>query len=258
MNITIINDCRDANAAGRQITRTASLLGGSVCFIGVINDLQAGGNLIDTIDAFEENPGVILVNVAPRNGKAKKWQNGTPFGYFWYKKILILASIDGFALSFVKKFKLVGFINVLNVPKTLDKLIAVGALQKELKDFIVRTQFRSYDFLPRAAAFLVQGKKLPSTRLPIKDIADVPPAIWWVDNFGNCKTTLLLEDIKNNIHLSAKFSTLSYFSRLKDVPNKKAAILTGGSGLCDKRFLEIVIQGGSAEKKFNVSIGDCI
>ncbi len=258
MNITIINDCRDANAAGRQMTRATSLLGGSVSFIGVANDFEAAGNLIDVLDAFEENPGVVLVNVAPRNGKAKKWENGTPFGYFWYKKILILTSIDGFVLSLIKKLKLIEFVNILDVPKTLDQLIANGALPKKLKDSIVRTQFRSYDFLPRVAAFLVRGKKLQGTRLHVKHISDAPLAIWWIDNFGNCKTTLLSEDIKHKTHLLAKFGTLSYFLRLKDVPNKTAAIITGSSGLGEKRFLEIVVQGGSAEKKFNISSGDSI
>src|SRR3990167_440911 len=162
MNITIINDCRDANAAGRQTTRAISLLGGPVSFIGVTNDLEAAGNLVDTLDTLEESPGVVLVNVAPRNGKAKKWKNGAPFGYFWYKKILILSSIDGFTLSLVKKLKLTEIVNILDVPRTLDQLIAYGSLSKKLKDSIRRTQFRSYDFLPRVAAFLVQGKKLQS------------------------------------------------------------------------------------------------
>ena len=258
MNITIINDCQDANAAGRQIIRATALLDGSVSFIGVDGDLQAAGNLIDAIDAFEENSGVVLVNVAPRNGKAKKWENGTPFGYFWYKKILIVASIGGFTLSFVKKFKLTEFVNILDVPRTLDQLSAAGALPKELKDSIAKTQFRSYNFLPRVADFLLKGEKLHGTQLYIKDIPDVPQSIWWIDNFGNCKTTLLHEDIKNQSHISTKFGTLSYFSRLKDVPDKKTAIITGSSGLDNKRFMEIVVQGGSAEKKLNISVGDCI
>lgn len=258
MNITIINDCRDANAVGRQITRAASLLGGSVSFIGVTDDLQAAGNLIDILDALEENSGIVLINVAPRNGRAKKWENGTPFGYFWYKKILILASIDGFTLSFIKKFKLAWYINILDVSTVLDQLIACGALSKQLKDSITRTQFRSYDFLPRAASFLACGKKLCGTQLSIKNIPDVPPAIWWIDNFGNCKTTLLLDDIKNQSCILTKFGTLPHFPRLKDVPDKTTGIITGSSGLGKNRFLEIVVQGGSAEKKFGISVGDAI
>jgi len=115
MNITIINDCRDANAAGRQITRTTSLLGDSASFIGVSGDLEAAGNIIDALDALEERPGIILANVAPRNGKAKKWANGTPFSYFRYKKVLILASVDGLTLSLVKKFKLTQSVTILDI-----------------------------------------------------------------------------------------------------------------------------------------------
>lgn len=258
MNTTIINDCRDANAAGRQITRATALLGGSVSFIGIANDLEAAGNLVDTIDALEENPGVVLVNVAPRNGKAKKWKNGTPFGYFWYKKILILSSVDGFTFSLVKKLKLTKLINVLDVPRILDQLIADGLLLKKFKNSITRTQFRSYDFLPRVAALIVQGNKLQSTQLHIEDIPDIPPAIWWVDNFGNCKTTLLFEDIKKINHISTKFGVLPYFPRLKDVPNKTAAVTTGSSGFGEKRFLEIVVQGGSAANKLDISVGESI
>ena len=258
MNITIINDCRDANAVGRQTARATSLLGGSASFIGVSSDLQASGNLIDVLDALEENPGIVLVNVAPRNGKAKKWKNGTPFGYFQYKKILVLASVDGLTLSLVKKFKLTKFITILDIPKTLNQLIAGGALSKELRDSITRTQFRSYDFLPRVAAFLASGKKLQGTKLHIKDIHNAPPAIWWIDNFGNCKTTLLHEELKDQNRFSTKFSKLSYFARLKDVPDKTPAIISGSSGLGEKRFLEIIVQGGSAEKEFDISVGDVI
>lgn len=258
MNITIINDCRDANAVGRQVARTTSLLGGSASFIGVTSDLQAAGNIIDILDALEERSGIILVNVAPRNGKAKKWANGTPFGYFWHKKILVLASIDGFTLSLVKKFKLTKFITVLGIPEALDQLIPGGAPQKSLRDAIIRTQFRSFDFLPRAAAYLASGKKLRGEKLRIEEIPDVPPAIWWIDNFGNCKTTLLQVDAKDKNRFSTKFKGLSYFERLKDVPDKTPALISGSSGLGEKRFLEIVVQGGSAEKKFKVSVGDVI
>lgn len=258
MNITIINDCRDANAVGRQIARTTSLLDGSVSFIGVTSDIQAAGNIIDVLDAIEENPGIILVNVAPRNGKAKKWPNGTPFGYFWYKKILVLASIDGFTFSLVKKFKLTEFITVLDIPKTLDQLIAGGALKNNLKDSIIRTQFRSFDFLPRVAAYLSSGKKLRGEKMSIEEISDAPPAIWWIDNFGNCKTTLLQNDFIDKNRFSTKLNGLVYFERLKDVPDKTPALISGSSGIGEKRFLEVIVQGGSAEKKFKISVGDAI
>jgi len=116
-NVTIINDCRDENAKGRQVTRAISLLKCPVSFIGVENDLEASGNLIDTMDALGESAGVILVNVAPRNGKGRKWGNGSPFGYFRYKKIIVVSSIDGLTLSLVKKLKLIKFVNILDLKK---------------------------------------------------------------------------------------------------------------------------------------------
>ena len=46
--------------------------------IGAENDLRAGGNLVDSIDADCGFPGIVLANVAPRHGAAKKWMNGDP------------------------------------------------------------------------------------------------------------------------------------------------------------------------------------
>jgi len=257
MNTIIINDCRDANAAGRQTARTASLLGGNVSFVGVRSDLEAAGNLVDTMDALQEQPGVILVNVAPRNGNAKKWANGTPFGYFRYKNILVLASVDGVTLSLVKKLGLASSITVLDIPETLDELIAKKLLSPELKDHITNTQFRSYDFLPRAAAFLAQGNELPGARMDISEVPDAPPAIWWIDNFGNCKTTLTHDELSRT-SLVPKFADVRQYEKLKDVPDNTPAFISGSSGASKKRFLEIVVQGGSAEAILGLSSGEVI
>lgn len=104
MQITIINDCCDENAKLRQISRAGSLIKNSSanCF-GVKSEMEAAGFLADAIDAFEGREGVILANVAPRGGKGKRWENGTPFGYFWHKKTLIVSSADGLVLSLAKK-----------------------------------------------------------------------------------------------------------------------------------------------------------
>ncbi|MFA6475591.1 MAG: hypothetical protein WCV88_05340 [Patescibacteria group bacterium] len=248
MAITIINDCRDANAIGRQITRLSALTNQAVSFVGVHNDLEAAGNLIDVVDAFGDNPGMILVNVAPRNGPGKKWENGTPFGYFRYNKILILASIDGYTLSLAKKYELTKTITVLEASDTWDKLIADGLLPIELKDAMIRTQFRSYDFLPRVAAYLDRHHDLPGTELQMSDVPDAPAVVWWVDCFGNCKTTVWHDE-------AATLNDLPYHPRLKDVPDKTAAVVLGSSGISKKRFLEIVVQGGSAAQTFNLASG---
>lgn len=251
MNITVINDCKDENAKGRQLARINSIFKSPANFIGVSNELEAAGNIIDILDANGDGNGIILVNVAPRNGKAKKHKNGSPFGYFWYKKTLVISSIDGFTLSLVKKLKIAKFINVLDTPKTIDILIKNNFLSSNLKSHITNSQFRSYDFLPIIAYYLFKNKKkrIKSKKADIKTIPDAPVTIWWVDNFGNCKTTILSNEIKI-------LKGFKYYPRLKDVPNKKPALITGSSGLRNKRFLEIVVQGGSAAKLFNLESGD--
>ncbi len=118
MQITIINDCCDENAKLRQISRAGSLIknssvnprtkglkgwlvkkilgfsensdfsnfannfGGGVNCFGAKSEIEAAGFLVDAIDAMEGREGIVLVNVAPRGGKSKKWENGAPFGYF--------------------------------------------------------------------------------------------------------------------------------------------------------------------------------
>lgn len=254
MNITIINDCKDDNAKGRQLARIGSIFQSSANFIGVSNELEAAGNIIDALDANGENDGIILVNVAPRNGKAKRHTNGTPFGYFWYKKTLVVSSIDGFSLSLVKKLNLTGFIDVLDIPEALDVLIGDKFLTPDLKKHIIDTQFRSYDFLPRVAFYVFTKKSIVSNKIAIETIPDAPTAIWWVDNFGNCKTTILSEELS----YIKKIKNLKYYSRLKDVPNKKPALITGSSGLEDGRFLEIVLQGGNASHYFGIQSGSLL
>lgn len=249
MFCTIINDCKDANAAGRQVTRVASLLNCASSLIGVQNDLEAAGNLVDALDAGEGGRGVILVNVAPRNGpstssgQGKKWENGTPFGYFWYKDTLVVSSVDGLTLSLAKKIAIIQNFRVLETPKEYAK-----------------NQFRSFDFLPRAASVLLGKEELAEAEFNIEEIPEPPKAVWWVDNFGNCKTTLFPEDISFEAGkvMETKVGKLQCFESLKDVPDGQCALTIGSSGLEDKRFLEIVKQGGSASKDLEISVGDVI
>ena len=258
MNITIINDCRDANAAGRQVARAASLMKSSATFVGVKSDLEAAGSLVDILDAYGDSDGVVLVNVAPRHGKAKKWPNGTPFGYFWYKNILAVSSVDGLTLSLVKKLGLVDTINVMDIPTVMDKFVSENVLSKSLGEHIINTQFRSYDFLPRVAAYLLENKDVASEKYEIKNVDDAPSAVWWIDNFGNCKTTLLKKEIQEGSGISTSSGRINYFPRLKDVPDREKALVIGSSGLGDDRFLEIVVQGESAEKSLSLSSGDLV
>lgn len=260
MTITIINDCSDQNAQARQITRAAALLNGAVSFVSVANDLEAAGNLIDALDAGQGSSGAVLVNVAPRNGAAKKWENGTPFGYFWYKETLVLSTVDGLALSLVKKFNLTQEISVLDVADTVEVMIQKGAIDQALAVHIAHTQFRSYEFLPRVAALLLNHGQVNSKRLAIADIVDAPYTVWWVDNFGNCKTTLLADEVKINDDgtVSTQVGNVPYFARLKDVPDGTCALVQGSSGLGQDRFLEIVLQGGNAARTLALHSGSLV
>jgi hypothetical protein len=52
--------------------------------------------LVDMLDAStEEKEGVILVNVAPREKTKNRWENGTPFGFFYVGDTLVCASSIG-------------------------------------------------------------------------------------------------------------------------------------------------------------------
>jgi len=157
MQVSIINDCCDENAALRQISRVGSLIkNSSVNCFGVKNEIEAAGFLVDAIDSFEGEEGIILANVAPRGGKEKKWNNGAPFGYFWHKRTLIISSADGYILSLAKKVGILSDFCIFDIPevlKNIDALILDGAI----KERIIKSQFRSFDFLPRVAPVFRTG-----------------------------------------------------------------------------------------------------
>jgi len=258
MFVTIINDCRDQNAFGRQATRAAALFNAPVTTIGVeFDELEASGHLIDTLDASLGEEGVILVNVAPRHGRGKKWPNGTPFGYFYVNKTLIVSSIDGLTLSLVKKFGLTETIQVLDIPDVTSAMVKQNVLTPLERDSIIHTQFRSYVFVPRVAAWIKKDLTVPSTPYSIQEVMDIPQVIWMVDNFGNCKTTLLARDVEFTVGkpLRTNFGDLTCYNRLKDVPNDEAGLIIGSSGYGDNRFLEVVTQGKSAAKRFELTVG---
>lgn len=251
MFVTVINDCRDSNAFGRQLTRVAALFNCPVISVPVTNELEAAGNLVDMLDAAEETGGVFLVNVAPRHGKAKQWPNGTPFGYFRLGNHIVVTTIDGYTLSLVKKLGMVPSIELLDIPTVLDSLVTQQVVTPALREHIVHTQFRSFEFAPRLARWLLDGHTIPSTSYPLSNVADVAEGIWYVDNFGNCKTTLLPQDVHftPGKTIDTPLGTFPCYSRLKDVPHDVLAMIVGSSGYKEDRFLEIVYQGSSAWEK---------
>jgi hypothetical protein len=256
MFTVIINDCRDENARGRQAARVNSLIDTYTSFIGVDTDIEAGVNLIETLDATQGKRGIILMNVAPRGGHTKQWENGTPFGYMWYQKTLIVGSVDGLCFSGLKRFGLGEEIKVLDINTAAAAMSAAGFIDEAAAEYIPRTQFRSFDFTPRVAAFIFLGNEVPHTPMPIAEIPDLPTAVWWIDNFGNCKTTMTEQDVVGKTELETRWGTFPLHTQLRNVPDQKTAFTIGSSGLPDNKFVELVIQRASAAKQYGVSIGD--
>lgn len=257
MFVTIINDCHDGNTMGRQATRISTLFGLNPSLVAINNysELEAAGNIIDVLDASDGQNGVLLVNSAPRH--KKKWPNGTPFGYFYYRKTLVVTTIDGLCLSLVKKFGLIDELFLTDVPTVVDFMIKEGHLDPHLRDTIAKSQFRSFDYMPRLAKWIEDGLDVPNEKYSLNEVEDAGNVVWWVDNFGNCKTTLTREDVdfQPGKMIMTKFGEIKCYVQLRDVPVGEAALTIGSSGLHDKRFLEIIVQGKSAAEHFGIEVG---
>jgi S-adenosylmethionine hydrolase len=120
--------------------------------------------------------------------------------------------------------------------------------------------FRSFEFIPRAAKWLTDGLQLPYKPYAISNTPDAPASIWFVDNFGNCKTTLRAEDVafETGKQITTTVGPLTCYNRLKDVPDHQPALIIGSSGYNEDRFLELVIQGKNAAKQYNLTSGSLI
>jgi hypothetical protein len=263
MFATIITDCNDTATAGRQLTRANSLFSCPANLVGVdFNaDYQAAGNMIDILDAAEGREGVLLVNVAPRSGKAKKWKNGTPFGFFYYKNTLVVTTVDGKTLSLVKKLGLTDKIRVFDIPTVMSEIPNKLDIYPGQVEYIINTQFRSFEFLPRVAKWIWGKIELPVENMMIDEVEDIEGQIWWVDNFGNCKTTFLPEEIGFEVGKEIQFKNLpavKCYAKLKDVPNGDPALVVGSSGIEGKRFVEFLVQGSSAANNYGLKVGDLL
>jgi len=260
MQITIINDCQDQNAKLRQVSRAGSYFkNASVNCFGVNSELEAAGFLLDAIDAFEGREGIILANVAPRNGNAHKWKNGTPFGYFWHKKTLVVTTVDGLILSLVKKYGIIEKLYIFEIKEAL-AAIKKNELSDETKNRIIASQFRSYDFLPRAAYWIKKNINLPKKEFDLGLIPDISNKIWFTDNFGNAKTTidsLSLGERKNvAMKINGNALNLNYYKCLRDLKDGETGIVCGSSGVFENRFLEIMTQGRNTANMLNLKTGD--
>lgn len=264
MFVTIITDCNDGNARNRLSTRSAWLFDRPATMVGVSDfntpgneEVEAALNLVDTLDASQGTNGVVLVNVANRHGKGKKWPNGTPFGYFKYKDTWVVSTVDGQVLSLAKKLGISDHIMVTDIPTVLSKMVEIGVFPEEHKDRIINTQFRSYEYQPRLAKWLHDGIEIPAERLDFSEISDLEPMIMLTDNFGNCVTSVLPEEIGHEVGkvISTPYGEITCYSRMKDVPNGEAALIVGSNGIDHQRLVVLTIQGKSAANTLGIFSG---
>lgn len=264
----IITDCGDQNARTRQQLRFGSLFGVRPEFIGLgpdNPDLEAAGQLVDVLDAvstpvaYPSTPIAVLVNVAPRGDDIRsKWENGTPFCYFHYDIATVLAPYEGRALSLAHKLGMVSIVNLLDVPQVTRHLTAEDILSAREAENINNTQFRSLEFLPLVARELLGGRFIPAEQIELVGPQNVGAQVWFVDSFGNVKTTLLSGDVDFEAGKKVIINNreVTCYERLTDVPTSEFGLTIGSSGYGDKRFLEVVKQKGRAADEFGLSIGD--
>lgn len=260
--VTYISDCRDDNTRGRLKARVSTLFHDSnVVFIGVRDDVEAAINMVDAIDAYAGLPGVILGNVARREGKAKKWPNGTPFGHFKIGELDIFTTIDGYILSLMQKVLHHDIsVDIYDIPTVVPHM----NLSKEDQERIINTQFRSFDYLPRLAAHIMAGVELPKTDT-FDSVPLMPNMVCWVDSFGNLKTNLTPEEVDFKVGESRvirvsqnKQLYLPCYDRLKDIPDGVTALTVGSSGYGQNRFIEIMEQGKSAAYSLGIGSGTAL
>lgn len=255
--ITIISDCCDDNARMRLTTRAAALIpdAGNVAFCGAASDLEAAGHLVDALDALTGAPGLIMLNVAPRNGCAKQWRNGSPLGHFLRGRTHVFTTIGGLELSLLAKLE-------GGAPVTLalfDVATASAQLGFRPEDVsrVARTQFRSFEFLPRVAAAVLRGQLVTTVTHTYETKA--PKAVWYVDAFGNVKLTLMAPEVdfepgrSVSMRVSGGVLNVVCFDGLAAIPDGILGLTIGSSGLGTRRFLELQIQGGSAAQQLGLS-----
>jgi hypothetical protein len=269
---SIITDCADDNARTRQELRFKSLFGVLPSFLGVssYNSIEAAGNLVEQLDVLSNFPlansapeSVILVNVAPRSGDIKKkWENGTPFCMFRTGNTLVASTYEGHCLALARDLGITDSVELFDIPTVMKAAVEWGELTEEGARRISNTQFRSLEFLPLVAYWIWQGRDVPSTMQPLKELPSASGQAWFIDNFGNVKTTLTEKDIDftegNEILLSNGTKAVCH-RRLSDVPRDVTALTVGSSGYGADRFLEVVIgQTGRAAERLGLAVGASI
>ncbi len=245
-NIIIISDCFDNNARGRQLLRYKALIDGAdLTFIGSENAIQAAGNLVDALDSLHlsknKKDNIFIVNVASRGDN--KYKNGIPFCFSETENGLIIGTPNCFSLA-----QKLGLLTKVKETDVLD--VCRRFLPEEEALRISESQFRSFEYLPLLTKWLYEGKDIPIKEERILASFN-GNLIWNIDNFGNCKTTILSSERKK-----IKLDYYPFKKMLAKVPNDlQTYFVEGSSGFGKERFLELVVQGNRAAVLSDLSLG---
>ena len=269
--VIVMTDCGlDDNASMRQKLEWIRCTGVNPVIITIQHPLEAAGNLIDALWQSRGLNGIIAINIAPRDiarGQGQKSPNGAPFACMTVENAIVISTVcEGNAMfSLVKKLRLAKTFREFDIPTVAQFAREYSLLDAHQAEEMIRTQFRSLNFMPRAGSWLRSGIELPSTEYVLSDVvADVPPCVWWVDkwpngvHYGNCKTTVLESELPEFRRLGGKFADMRFFSSLAEVPEDDEPALVPGSSGFGKPFLECVIQGKSAAERLRLKAGSPI
>jgi hypothetical protein len=254
IKIFIFTDCSDPNAQARQIARYKALFPYAVITcLPIYSDSEASGCIIDVLDAvrFGKIRCIIVGNIAPRTDT--RWKNGAPFCFARIGEHIVIGTPTVFALALKLGI-------AYEISETDVESVCKNFLPQTEAARIANSQFRSYEYVPLLAQWLFEKKNVPYTKLQ-NDVVPHSASVWYVDCFGNIKTTLTESELKTKETggtIVTKFGALPFFKRLADVPKGTLAVTIGSSGHADIRFAEIIVQGGSAAQKLNILPGHTI
>ena len=260
-SIFAFTDCKDSNALTRLFVRLTALFNGShIKTVGIDKDIEAAGCILDTLDALRLGTGdyIIIGNLAPR--EHKQYKNGAPFCVAHVDGTIIIATKTCFSL--LRKLDLINTIGETDV-----ETVCKAFLSEEETARIANSQFRSFEYVPLLARFAADEKDIPMTQDTLESFSPekFENQIWWIDNFGNAKTTFTNNEIKNRVSnetvtliLNNTEHVFPFFDQLADVPTGTVACIIGSSGYKDVRFAEIVKQGASVAQALGLSVGDRI
>jgi hypothetical protein len=251
--VAIVSDCTDANARGRMKQRIKRLVpGADVDFYKVRHHLEAGGNMVDAMDAMAEPPGAVLCNMAPRHAD----RNGSP---------IVFKNVLGF--EFITTVYALPLFRMFFDEAGCDlRMLNVGAFLESAGERPSRSQFRGLTVIPLLLAHMRGTAKrvvdLDKVSVPFTYPAqEIDPAIWGIDEIGsqqyNAKLTVRRSELRGvsegdmvrlrivNRKGKKKDVDATFRECLEDVPVGEIGLITGSSGYGDERFLELVQSGGS-------------